>query len=32
MRYKKYYIMEPEPFKYPQLEEDRSKQRIKEEI
>ena len=24
MRYKKYYIMEPEPFKYPQLEEDRS--------
>ena len=32
MRYKKYYIMEPEPFKYPQLEEDRSQQRVEEEI
>ena len=32
MRYKKYYVMEPEPHMYPNLEGDCSKKRIAEEI
>ena len=31
-RYKKYFVLEPEPYVYPQLERDRSAVRIKDEI
>ena len=32
MRYKKYFIMEPEPHMYPSLASDHSKKRINEEV
>ena len=32
MPYKKYFFLEPEPWQYPELENDSSKRRIKEEL